>query len=176
MRRTATLIATATLSLTFLGLVHCASGGADDLDASASGSTPMAVEVGPIELPAYAIQMQAPTVMAGGIRSQFLINVTNLGHTPLTITRITIDQQQSRSQPINFSAASAKFTQLLDDGEEHEFEVPINAAPAPYYQNADPSNRPAIGGSVQVRASIYLQSGEHYSYIFEVPVIEQHSR
>ena len=179
MTRTGSLILSAILSLSLLAHTRCASGTGDASDASASGNTPMAVEVGPIEIPAYGIQMQAPTVIAGGIRSSFVIQVTNLGHTPLTVTRITIDQQQSRSQeiqPINFGAASAKFTQLLDDGEEHEFEVPINASPAQYYQNADPSNRREMSGAVQVRASIYLQSGEHYSYMFEVPVIEQHGR
>ena len=95
---------------------------------------------------------------------KYLVEVANNSHNDVTVTQIRIDPMRDKREEVpNVHSASKVFDQLVPEGEDHLFEIPIGS-----WSTTTHFDRKLEGGSrLEFLVRVSLANGDSYHCSFE---------
>ena len=100
-------------------------------------------------------------------RVELLVNVANNSHEELTVKLIRVEQLHRDDAPVLIESAMRRFDQLLPEGKEHTFNIPLLAQVRAFTEPSG-SRVGNLGRGTQLTVTVALSNGDSYRCEFDV--------
>jgi hypothetical protein len=99
---------------------------------------------------------------AFGEQFEMLVEIANNSHEDVTVTSVRVEQTSSENAPYRFDNSYRKFDQLIEEGKDHVFHLPMTAR-ALRSTGSVTSSQP-----LELAVHVLLANGDSYRCSFDV--------
>lgn len=101
-------------------------------------------------------------------RVQLLVNVSNNSHQELTVMSIRAEQVRTDETRVLIDAGTRQFNQVLPEGKEHTFELPLFARLRELTERDRLRERENRDRGIEMVVTVQLSNGDSYRCAFDV--------